>query len=176
MTQQSFFDPPAPHPKPHGRTKCRRAGCGHPSLDHAGRIGQCGNCACSCDGFLAEPEAHRIRLPAPSNAAYREAYERGIRRASSQPFVLVGARVGSLLGPVLRVFAIDANGAPLTGEALLAWLEADAYAFRKATDGKGHYHGHWSIFGYCNWKNDPAQPAAKVAPVLRKQPGGKRRQ
>lgn len=89
---------------------------------------------------------------ASTNVLYRQAYERGIRRAASDPFVMVGTRVGSTLGAVAREHAI-VNGVLLTGEALLVWIEQNAFDFRTATANEPQYWSGWQPFAFVRWIN-----------------------
>lgn len=154
----------APEPaKPHQRAKCRRAGCGHTYAGHLANGCHGDGGFCLCDAFLsADDIAPTTRRQAtPSEGAYREAYERGIRRAAPQPFCIVGTRVGSILGPVAKAHAI-VDGKPITGAALLVWIEDAACEFRKATAGEPQYWSGWAPYAFAKWQN--ARVAVEVKP------------
>lgn len=123
---------------------------------------------CACEGFVdAKPIG-------PAESAYRDAYERGIRRGAPGLAFGVSGRVGSILGGIARVHAI-ANGAPLTGASLLTWIEQSAFEFRQATADAPQYWSGWQPFAFAKWINmRAALPAAKEAPT-RLQPLAPRR-
>lgn len=143
-TQLGLFDSPAPTPaRPHGKTKCRRVGCGRTFAQHRDGI--------DCAGFLSADEiAKRLRkAPSDSERMYREAYEAGIRDgAPDSPFSVFGQKIGSILGPVLREHARD-----ITGPDLLAWIREKACAFRKATAADSVYWGGWQPYNFAKWLN-----------------------
>lgn len=97
---------------------------------------------------------------------YRDAYERGIRRAAPRVPFAVSGKVGGILGPALRAHAVDGSGEPLTGEAVIAWIEREAEAFRNATADRGQFFAGWSPFGFTRWLNERAgEPATARAPI-----------
>src|SRR5271166_2116742 len=102
--------------------------------------------------------------------SYREAYERGIRRAAPGATFAVVGKIGGALGPALRAHALDAERRPLTGEPLLAWIEAEAHAFRLATAERAQYWGGWSVYFFARWLNERAAGPAKTARESRLQP------
>lgn len=171
--QGNLFAPtPAVVPPVHPKTKCRRSGCGHTYRHHYGT--GCHDYAgfCLCDGFVAAPEKTPRKEASASESAYREAYERGIRRASSMPFAVLGQRVGSVLGVVARTHAPT-----LTGPAALVWIEDQAFAFRNATDAAPQYWSAWQPFAFAKWIG-MGGTAVKVTPKPQGaslQPLGKRR-
>ena len=98
----------------------------------------------------------------PSEAMYRQAYERGITAAApGMTFAIVGQKVGATLGTCVRAHAI-VDGKPLTGDAIIAWIEDMAREFRSATADEPQYHGGWQPFNFAKWLNvrnaKPAKP------------------
>lgn len=111
-----------------------------------------------------------------AESLYREAYQRGIRRAAPNVTFAVVGRIGSVLGPALRAHALDSDSLPICGEALLAWIEAEAYAFRVATDGRAQYWGGWSAWHFAKWLNERGakhspEPASRLQPMSGKKIG-----
>ncbi len=179
--QGDLFAPQSPvSAKPHPRAKCRRAGCGHTYSKHHIIRGTdspgCADYICACLGFIdADDIAPTVKRQAtPSEGAYREAYTRGILRAAPQPFAVIGTRVGSILGTVAKAHA-TADGKPITGQALLAWIEDAACAFRKATSGDPQYWSGWQPFAFAKWQNMRVAIVAKPDAPTRLQPIAPRR-
>lgn len=150
-TQLGLFDSPAPTPaRPHGKTKCRRANCGHTFASHSEK--RCfGDGDCRCSGFLSVDDIAKPprKVASDSERMYREAYEAGIREgAPDHPFTVAGQRVGSILGPALREHAKG-----IEGPDLLAWIREKACAFRKATAADSVYWGGWQPYQFVKWLN-----------------------
>ncbi len=163
---------PAPQiqAKPHHRAKCHRAGCAHVFTSHDATGCHDASGFCLCDAFLSAPEKPH-RDATPSETAYREAYERGIRRASSMPFVCLSKKLGSLLGVVAHTHAPTLQGA-----SVLAWIEEQAFAFRKATDAAPQYWSAWQPFAFARWMGMGGEKMkAPKAQGSQLQPLGKRR-
>lgn len=147
-----------------GALKCRRAGCGHPQREHSDTGCHAATGFCLCDAFLSREDVTAApKPPGTAETAYRAAYERGVRRAAPEATFALAGRVGSVLGPALRAHAIDSDDFPLTGDALLAWIEAEAFAFRAATAGSPQFWGGWSVWHFARWLNERA--AKHVAPT-----------
>jgi len=125
-----------------------------------------------CESFLAHADIAPTskREPAPAETAYAQAYTRGILRAAPlNTFCIVG-RVGAILGTVARAHALD-GGAPITGDALLVWIERAAFEFREATASTPHYWSGWQPFAFAKWMNmrgaqvAPKEIAARLQPL-----------
>lgn len=99
------------------------------------------------DMFADVPVA--TKRPRRSDIEYRDAYIRGIKRAApTHEFVLIGVRLGSMLGTVAA-----AHSGGLRGAALLDWIEEQSYQFRLATANEPQYWSGWQPFAFAKWKN-----------------------
>lgn len=169
----------------HGKTKCRRAGCGHTLASHSitrganwirdgvkghDTITKCyGQGECPCSAFIGPDDVAKPIRKAPSNAEsmYREAFAAGIREAApDMPFVVQGSRIGSIVGPVA------AQHAPgITGSDLLAWIRDSAREFRLATKDEPQFWGGWQPYNWAKWKNmGPRKAGAAKATMLQAAP------
>lgn len=135
---------------PRDSAKCRRVGCTCTWGNHDRLVPpfRCISGICACEGFVdAAP-----RSVGPAEQAYRDAYERGIRRGAPGLAFGVFGRVGAVLGGVARVHAVT-NGAPITGAELLRWIEQTAFEFRRATADAPQYWSGWQPFAFAKWIN-----------------------
>jgi hypothetical protein len=146
----------------HGKTKCRRAGCGHTHKMHAtgpnydatnpgAAIFGCYETDCACSSFIGPDDVAKPPRKAPSNAEsmYREAFAAGIREAAPDvPFVVTGSRIGSIVGPVAAQHAPGVGGAEL-----LAWIRESAREFRRDTAKEPQFWGGWQPYNWAKWKN-----------------------
>ncbi|XXX73899.1 hypothetical protein WMF30_40260 [Sorangium sp. So ce134] len=100
------------------------------------------------------PEPEKPPKGPTSKQRYKAAYEAGVRDAApDQPFVLTGS-FESVLGPTLTAFALDAEGKPLRGPELDAWLRARVAAFRRDTADESARYGGWEPYGFKKWLNE----------------------
>lgn len=107
-----------------------------------------------------DPEPDPVAGDPPKLAAeqkYQRAYSAGIARGKGSGYVFAATRenIGAL-NSCLPVFAIDARGKPLRGEALLTWISTSAEAFAnfvidECDDAK--FWSHYGPAGFLRWLN-----------------------
>ncbi|WP_437312357.1 hypothetical protein [Sorangium sp. So ce388] len=119
--------------------------------------------------FTLEPpapppaKAARRRSAAPRTAApddgvskslrrYAEAYARGQRAATGEPFAPpTDSHAEYLFRKVLPVYAVDADGQRLEGDALDVWIEASSAEYRRATSSQAQYQGGFHPRKWAEW-------------------------
>lgn len=82
----------------------------------------------------------------------------------------------ALLGAIAGAHARGPDGAPLTGEAVIAWFRGEAKAFRKAVPDPQHHRGGYSPIGFRSWLDNgapkPRDPwAVKPGDMVQPRPG-----
>ncbi len=118
--------------------------------------------------FPRSPRAAKTPTGPTAEQRYRAAYEAGVRDASADPFALPAAKIGGVLGPVLRVHAVGPLGAPLEGPELDAWIRATVATWRRAVDPT--YASGWLPHAFARWLN--TRNAARPAIATSLQPTG----
>lgn len=117
------------------------------------------------------------RDPSAPKAAdlYAAAYVAGHADAGGRMSPLTKAE-RALLGAIAGAHARGPDGAPLTGEAVIAWFRGEAKAFRKAVPDPQHHRGGYSPIGFRSWLDNgapkPRDPwAVKPGELVQPRPG-----
>lgn len=128
----------------------------------------------------AKPKRPRASRLSESDITLRDTFAAGVRDgAPDEPYAGPRGKVGSTLGPALRVHAIGPDKVPLTGGPLLAWLRAAVAEWRRTAD--PIYAGGWAPHRFVKWldsgraarKHDTSLQQAAGAGQHRWRGGGK---
>jgi hypothetical protein len=85
----------------------------------------------------------------PAGQRYAEAYAQGQTDVTGAPFAVPPQK--SVFWPILKAYALDADGQPLTGEAATAWIRASSAEYRRAKSGQEHFEKGFTPPKWAEW-------------------------
>lgn len=117
-------------------------------------------------------KAPKAEKATPAHVRYAEAYAKGIATASGHPFA--APRGKSDLVAMATTHAKGDDGKPLVGDALVAWFEATAAAYHRATCAKPQFQAGYSAQKCLAWlqAGRPVERANGKVNVQPAAPGG----